>query len=91
MAGQLTERLVPIVRDLRLGASAAALSAFAEFTGALIEALTARGDGAEDLMPTIELAAAAQGRADYVGLADVLEYELAPRLGVLFGSESASG
>jgi len=84
MDQQLSDRLLPIARDLRRGASAAALSAFAEFTGDLVEALPSIGERVAELMPTIEAALAAQQRADYLGLADVLEYELAPTLSIVF-------
>jgi len=74
----LSAALGPIARDLRLGASASALSAFAEFITALTEALPTLGDRVTELMPLLEVALAAQERADYLGLADVLEYELMP-------------
>lgn len=79
MAG-LDLRLVAVAHDLRRGASAAALSAFADLTGELIDELGKSGSRAAELTPIIELALAAQERADYLGLADLLEYELAPGL-----------
>ncbi len=80
MAGSLSARLDEVVRELRLGAEAAGCDAFGEFLGALIADLEAGTLRPEPLLPILELAMGAQQRTDYVGLADLLQYELKPLL-----------
>jgi hypothetical protein len=90
----LSQRLEPVVRDLRLGASAAALAAFADFIGeftAILPSLTDKAGVLDTLMPMLDVALAAQERSDYLGLADVLEYELRPLLDGVGNSGSELG
>lgn len=83
MAGSLSESLDLVVSELRLGAEAAGCDAFTEFIGDLSQALATPGAilEAESLLPVLQRALAAQTRTDYVELADLLQYELRPRIG----------
>jgi len=78
----LTEELERAARELRLGHVAAGCDAFGRCADELARllALPANADGAAQLLPYLQEALAAQERADWLALADVLQYELAERL-----------
>ena len=76
MARGLTERLDTIVLDLRRGANAAANSNFSEFVAEFSAALPDSNWDVERILPILQQGLAAHERADYLGLADTLQYEL---------------
>jgi len=80
MARGLVERLDAIVRDLRLGASASANAEFCLFVDELQGAMERAEWDLERLLPILQQGLDAHGRADYLGLADTLQYELRAEL-----------
>lgn len=76
MARRLIARLDGIVLDLRRGASAAAHSNFSEFVAEFSAALPDSNWDVDRILPILQQGLAAHERADYLGLADTLQYEL---------------
>lgn len=76
MANDLVLRLDAIVLDLRCAASARANLNFSEFVRLFAESLPSSGWNIDRVLPILQQASAAHERADYLGLADTLQYEL---------------
>ena len=79
----LAKVAIAIAEDFRRGASGAANDTFAQWIGEVI-ALLDSGAGQADvpvLTALLQRGFEAQQRADYIALADVLQYELGPLLG----------
>ncbi len=78
MAGDLISKLDGLVLDFRIGATAAANDAFGALVGDLITFLESAESGVDPtrIMPILQRGLEAQQRADYIGLADLLQYEL---------------
>ena len=78
----LADELRAAADELRRGHGAAGAEAF----GAAVERLArllelpANADAAAALLPALQEALAAQERGDWIGLADLVQYELAARL-----------
>ncbi len=75
------EALRRAVRDFRMGMDGSGSAALIEFVDAFSREITAgRVKNAGELMPVLSEILAAQGRGDYLYVADLLEYEVARRL-----------
>lgn len=82
MAVNIALELELAARELRLGQIAAGCDGFGGCVDELARllALPANAEGAAQLLPHLQDALAAQERADWLALADLLQYELAERL-----------
>ena len=82
MAVTVAADLEAAAHELRLGHVAAGCDAFARCADELgrLLAQPANAEAAALLLPLLQEALAAQQRADWIALADVLQYELAERL-----------
>lgn len=78
----LRAALLQTVASFRVGMPARGNDALARFVGLLQELLGRSGtdEGAGRLLPHLSQIIAAQERGDYLRVADLLEYELLPRL-----------
>jgi hypothetical protein len=76
MALGLISQLDGIVLDLRCAAIASANSKFAQFILQFEEQLANSGWDLQRVVPILQQSLAAHQRADYLGLADSLQYEL---------------
>lgn len=77
----LHQHIHAVVHALRLGRSAEGNDALAEFLQQLSIALTGPlGSQAPLLLPALRALLQAQEQGDFLYVADLLEYELAPRL-----------
>jgi hypothetical protein len=83
MTEQLKTQIHSIANDFRMGTVGAASDAFASFINDLIAFLGSAPSDVDQaaLLPLLERGLGAQQRADYIALADVLQYEIAPLLG----------
>ncbi|MFT4709868.1 MAG: hypothetical protein ACJAZ8_002329 [Planctomycetota bacterium] len=72
-----------IAANFRIGATGAANDAFATWIGEVIQVLEERVSSTDvpALSKLLGLGFEAQQRADYIGLADLLQYEIGPLLG----------
>ena len=79
----LESTAIQIAENFRMGASGAANDAFATWIGEVIQVLEVdvRPRDVPALSKLLGLGFEAQQRADYIALADLLQYEIGPLLG----------
>lgn len=82
MVDRLRLQIVLLAHNYRIGAIGAASDGFAKLIDDLIHFLQAAPAGVDpaQLLPWIQQGLAAQQRADFLELADILQFEVSPRL-----------
>jgi hypothetical protein len=76
----MNETLRSAVTFFRFGMEGTANAAFTKLLDGLSPYLARRPDKTDELVPVLREVLAAQSRGDYLYVADLLEYELGPRL-----------
>lgn len=80
MPEELSRTLLYAAASFRLGMEGAANEQFARSIDLLLAHLATHPEAAEQLQPILPEILAAQGRADTLRVADLVEYEVVPKL-----------